>query len=1155
MADLSGLGDLVLTVGGDISGLENALDQIPAAGQEAAAKIQAAFDAIPSASDDVYNSLANLSNSLSGAGDAANEATGSVMHLPPAFRDTSDAAAEATEKLTEFLKKGLELAGITLTLEALKEAIIGSLEAFGEMQVAIEAMTAMTKNAEAVKAAMEGIPDLANRIGASIGSLESAFTKFTRYGIDLEKIPGALERIADAAKGSGTAFDTAVSRWERAVNTGAIMSKTLQDMGVRMDDIARVMGMTGAAATDVTEAFRKIQDSADGTTAATQRLNILMAAVPENLRGLASSTEDVNKAFVQMKNAVTEAKETIGEALANLGTGGGLGALKIAIDIVVTAFVGLINVVAEFKDAAVGTFKIIYDASTALASAIGNLLTGNWKQALADLQTGGQKITDAWMAMGQQMADDFVKTGAIVAKTGGDISKNLNEMAGQAGEAGKKTGEAMNAVAESAKQLNQALVNAQNAFDKVAAAFAAGAAGPLAYAKALDELNKAQMEANGGFEQAATAAMLAANAYTQLIRDAANAQTTFNAVAADMAKGAANATQYSAALQALDAAQMALNNGLENAHTALLLAEDAYSKLGVTLANTVTKLDAAVRAFQDHRQTIQEVIAALDAYDTALRAVNGGLTDFQTQFDRAALAFQQQQVEAQNALISMQAIKAAYDEGRTGLEQYIKAIDEYIAKQKIANGGAVDTVTALAQVTDAHAKLALAVQNATTMLGAASTAFNRGDISSKEYQGYVDALAKAEENLTGVHQQTAAAASNVASAHDRLLGTFQQGPALMDKWDYYAIQINKDWDNYAATLNRVSADWDVLQTQIVTGSTGVNMFSNDVQGMNARLAQVPGLASSAAAGIRSIGSAAMAAAQETSIATEAFAGMAAGAGNLGKALDAAMTAKLGNINLSLKPGDQVSSPFQIGNPQSFLGLPAGWFSGAGPIGVGRPNENFTFDPGNNFVVKAGHAADNLNDAATKLQSAAQIQEDAAQQAYDAAKAATVASSRLGDAARTATQTNDAISASALAAADAANTAAMAANTAIVTSAGALTAVSAATQTIAASTALVATTAAVVAPAIGSAASTALIGMLTGGGSAVVAPTGPSGSNTMLGPAVLGSQLNPAAGVTLQVNVNNNGTLVGQGGMTQLANTVGDTIVKQLATQGIRLTRQ
>lgn len=1066
MADLSGLGDLVLTVGGDISPFEAAIQDIPAVAQQAASQIQAAFDAIPSATQEVESSLASLSEGMANAGQEAAAAGGNINQMPPALHDTAEASNEAGEALKEFIEQGLELAGIALTLEALKEAILGSLEAFGELQVATEAMTAMTQNAEGVKTALEGIPELANEIGVSIGALESAFTKFTRYGIDLQQIPVALSAIADAAKGSGISFDTAVSAWERAVNTGNVTAKTVQNMGVSLDTLATVMGMTGAPAAEVTKQFKAIQDSSDGTSAATQRLNDLMAAIPPQFRGLAASNDDVQKSFTQMSNVITEAKETIGSAIAALSTAGGMDVFKIAVDVVVVAFVGLVNIVAEFKDAAVGAFKIIYDASASLAAAIGDMLSGNWKKALADLQTGGQQITAAWMQMGQNMAADFIKTGAIVDGVATDIGKSLDHMAAGAADASDKIVRPLNDVEQQAKATSQALTNAQNAFDKVAAAYAAGAAGPVAYTKALDALNAAQEEANGGFEQAATAVALAANAYVDLLIKATNAQTTLEAVLADMAKGTASATQYSAALIALNKAQEELNNGYENAHTALLLAIDDFSKLQVQTANAATTLNAVATALLNGQSSLTQLDQALQAFNRDQMNANGGLQEFSTVVDMVGVTMQKLTVSLANSQMSLQAWLDKLAAGYPVVQNVIDALNGEVTAFEKAHGGALDLASAENALTAEHMKLQLAADNANTTLSAAYALYDKGTINANELATAINNAAKANDALSGSHSKVASAANSAATAQQNLNAALHGGVTE----SLNNVNVENDYATSLAVVEGKLVQLGVaygdtvksatdMATQAVAGTTD---FATALESVNGQLQAIPGTATAAAAGIASVATAAgNAASAISSMASslDAFMGDAGG-GSLGSQLDRSMSAPIGGFGVSLQPGQLFTEPF-VGNP-SHAGTEVGSMLGGGLFGPTMPGETQLFGTPDQIIAYGqqlqqqiqamNQAGQTLTTAGTALNTAATAQQTAAQTAYDAAKAATIAANQTSMAAQSIQTTNDAISASSLNAATLSSDALV--GTAAILSAAGNTVTTAATTLVSAGTSLV-----------------------------------------------------------------------------------------------------
>jgi len=453
MPDLSGLGDLVVTVGGDITPLTSALDQIPAAAQSAASEIQAAFDALPSATEGVNQSLANLSTGLSEAGAAATETAGHVGEIPPALHDTSEAAGEAGEKLHEFVMQGLELAGIVLSMEALKEATVGALETFGEFQRAGEALTAITKNATGAADAMERIPALANALGVSITSLEQAQQKFALFGVDLEAMPPLFEAIANASVASGNGFDAVASSFERMDNTGKVMARTLQAAGLNMNDLAKAMDMEGASSKEVTKAFADLGEGAEGAAA---RAQVLIDAT-EKMAGVAKATaNDVTGSWNQMKNAVHEAMVNIGEALSQLSQAGGMSVLKTAIAGVETFVVSLIGYLGQAIDLVKGFSSIAVDEFTALGKAATDAAHGQFAQAWADIKAGDEKMVMDFGAMSTKMQADWDANGKIIDKIWADTSTAVNTSSG-------KIGDGLKGAADAAGETADAVTNAGKA--------------------------------------------------------------------------------------------------------------------------------------------------------------------------------------------------------------------------------------------------------------------------------------------------------------------------------------------------------------------------------------------------------------------------------------------------------------------------------------------------------------------------------------------------------------------------------------------------------------------------------------------------------------------------------------------------------------------
>lgn len=440
MADLD---SLTVTVGGDISGLQAAFDQIPAAAQTAADSINSAFsqedaafgtiaEQAQAASEaigqmggnvgDVESQFAALGESMAGMGASAGEVVSNVEQIPPALHDVAEEAGSATEKLQEFLEQGLELAGIALTLEALKEAFTEALDSFAEFQRAGESLAAVTGDVQGAAEALERIPELADALAQSIPSLEAAQQKFALFGVDLENIPGLLTAISDAARASGTDFDSVASSFERMDNTGKVMARSLQAAGLNMNDIAEAMGMTGAAAADVTKAFANLGTGAEGAAA---RAEVLIDAT-QRFQGISEQTaNDVTGTWQQMSNAVHEAAVNIGESIALLGGPGGISVFKLLIQGIETFVISLIGFAQQAIDIIVGLGKVALDVFMAIGRAAAAAAQGNWSQAWQDIENGWTAVQSDVHDTMQKMADDWTANGKIIDKVWADTSASV----------------------------------------------------------------------------------------------------------------------------------------------------------------------------------------------------------------------------------------------------------------------------------------------------------------------------------------------------------------------------------------------------------------------------------------------------------------------------------------------------------------------------------------------------------------------------------------------------------------------------------------------------------------------------------------------------------------------------------------------------------
>ena len=518
-----------------------------------------------------------------------------------------------------------------------------------------------------------------------------------------------------------------------------------------------------------------------------------------------------------------------------------------------------------------------------------------------------------------------------------------------------------------ATTLDQVLIGFRNAqanaataaqsFGNVSAAFNAGQATAAQYTAALTALNKAQEDANNGFQTASTAAALAANAYRTLTVSATNAQTNLSAIATDVANGTATWGQYDAALQQLNTDQMAANNGFEDAHTALLIAQEDFQELGVSVANAYTQFEAVAYAYEIGETGAVQYTAALNALNSAQKALNDGYEDSHTALLIAQNDFANLKTAAANAATVLAATQQAYASNTAGLNQLIAALEGYAKAQTAASGGVESYAAAVDSITASQKQLSLNLQNASTDLAAAGELYATGAIKAGVYQTYVDALAKAQQALKGTQdalttsqQSGAAALKNLSAAQQSTNAVMQDAvnASTMSTTAYYqnvtAIagisnaheQLQLNLQNSTQYLEAVTAAFNsgtasggqlaaALQkvSQAEQALTGGAALSS-LKGLDSSLVQAATQATAAASSVSGIGTAATKAAgqvQSLGDALDAAFNEIPGA-SLGTSLDAAMDkGSIGSLQMSVQPGQTVTEPLGIITGGTYGGAP------------------------------------------------------------------------------------------------------------------------------------------------------------------------------------------------------------------------------------------
>ena len=1045
--------------------------------------------------------------------------------------------AAATQASTNALATlALQAGTAYIAFNLIKGAISDLVDAYGNLEKAQLSLGAILGNQAQANAAIESTRQLANSLGLAEMAAVSAEQKLAAMGIALKDIPGALTAIADGAAAMNTNFDTAAQRFDQIINSGTLMARGLTSIGLNVRDVAAAMGVAGVPIATLNAAFKDLDES--------QRAAVLSMAELTKNAGLAQqAASGVAGAWNQVKNALTQAEEDMGKQVD--GFTGLATVITTSIKAIETAFSGIVVAVKVVVDAVIASFQAIATPVALVGQLIADIFTKNFKAIPGDIKATNGAIEDALKAGLSNIQADVTAAGDSISKTWTTV-----------GETGKA---AFGQVLTPMEAARSKAVELQKDFQNVATAFSQGKITASEYTAALAELNTKQEEANNGFQNAHTALLIVENDFRVLGVNATNALTDLTATVAAVDAGKASWTQYTAALDALDKSQKAVSGGLQDLGTAINLVDAAFQSAAIAEVNADTYLKAVIADMAAGDASATQYRAALEALDKAQRDLNGGLEDAHTAFALAVDDYRQLNVAATNATTWLQAVWQAYQEGKTGIEALTDATNKYIAAQTKLNGGAIDQASAALKVASEYETLQTNLQNAQTILGQVQAGLDNGTASYGQYQKALEAVKQAQDALNGTTstgttytQAATVAQHSFGTALHGVAGEMSDAATVGNTFATSMQYINGQWmqlgghaadattatSTFATSLQVLNGQLqNVGKTAADATSAGLNPFATELQVINGQFVSLSTGSTAAANAIDSVGQAAKGAASDIQ--------------SLGAELDKTMNAQLQDIQITLQQGqvyqDRISNTFPLGGLGSTLApgeTPSGTvqkiFGGSPLSGSGKYGTQTDATTAATVAAAATTVSDALtkaiNDAmaANELEAAAQAQ--IGTDAYASLKASADAAVAAAGAEIQATQGQTAATNSAATA-----TAALAS---VVTSAGST--IQAASAGVAAITAAVA---AYVAPILGPGQGVGGNANLSLGTASIPTIGSPAGQG-------IGNGITPASAFSTNLIVNlSAGTVVGQNGMQQLSTMVGNNIVQSLQRMGIRLNRQ
>lgn len=360
------------------------------------AELQQAFDA----GSVSFETLARGAKDLKNAFDDAN----------PSLKAMKEGADDAESSVKTLAEAFTEITGVALTFEALKEAALETVTAFGNEQAATIALTAaLGGNKEEAGELIEQAKGLGDALGQTNSSMIQATQRLIAFGEPADQVNSALTAMGTAALAVNQPLDTVSQRFDLMAATGTASGRGLVSLGLTINDLGAAMGLAaGTPSADITTAFKGIGDTAD-------RMGILVEAVMTKFPTLAADASDsVNNAWNKMKNATDDAFVEIGAQL------GGFSALVTPIIQAVkgleTGFIALLIPIKTVVDAVVGGGGIILSTLTGLGEAAVLTAQGKFGEAADSIKTAMAKAASYATGFVDNIKSDWTSSAAAIAQ-------------------------------------------------------------------------------------------------------------------------------------------------------------------------------------------------------------------------------------------------------------------------------------------------------------------------------------------------------------------------------------------------------------------------------------------------------------------------------------------------------------------------------------------------------------------------------------------------------------------------------------------------------------------------------------------------------------------------------------------------------------------
>lgn len=842
---LDALSDLVLTVGVDLTPVEQGLQELPTVARDAAAQIDAAlgtigsstaiapglrdladaigktgtqaqsaaqplglFDSamgqitqdlmrLRSAVSDAQSNLNTIQHAFDTGAASAGQLADAAGRLRQAYQDLNGPTREAAQATEGFGTRLMELAGalgIVITIEKLVESMkeIGTaaIESFAGMERFETEMTRLTGSTETAHNALVEMKTLALTKPFEFEELAKAEQRMTAFGISTGKITETMRAAMDAAAATGNSFTLISNALERVEVTGSINARQLNQLGVSWEDLAHT---AGRSVSEIQEAVKK------GGEGAAYDMDLLVKTIESKFAGAADALAGTLAGqFRILKNEITVTLGDLGSSLAPM------------LHDLMTAFQDSLlpaiqRVVEAFKDAGPvlealgGSMHFLVTQGSEVIRAIGNVtevigVLGKRAQEAANIEINALQV--ALLSLGAKRSTlDSIGEGAQTVWEKfwqwSSISGQINEVAGAL--ANFDLGRAQLADLEAklkagAITIDQYTIEVDK-LKKEQDNYAAVAAKTAGVTEKLTESARGHISA---------LAELHGN-YVAANKELDKARTVYQQIQSSVI-GAAEKTELLAKQQEVinrlwktaDPVEYAAHvKELKDAHDA---AKNAAKQHAETIAQLNADLVKHQAALATAKQTLDEAKAGYDAAKASGEGVAQALAIYTAAISNYEKALKAADPMAQLHVQTLSQMSLAYDQAQLKVELTAKVLDEARASLDQIRAASGDTADSVQMLGFGFGKTQQRVIETKDALDAAHGTLNRATAAHGDLARAIALVQKAEEDHLAAQQ-----------ALDKAMG--RHVASLAELGEKYDI-LKREVEDATKLVNEASAAYD-----------------------------------------------------------------------------------------------------------------------------------------------------------------------------------------------------------------------------------------------------------------------------------------------------------------------------------------------------------